>query len=64
VAGVYIYDQSSAPGGLVTLTGILAYLEERLQLARSFRERVVRATHQAKQFAEAIGARNLTEFSQ
>jgi WS/DGAT/MGAT family acyltransferase len=42
VAGVYIYDQSTAPGGLVTFKGILAYLEERLQLARTFRERVVR----------------------
>jgi WS/DGAT/MGAT family acyltransferase len=42
VAGVYIYDQSTAPGGLVTFKGILAYLEQRLQLARSFRERVVR----------------------
>jgi WS/DGAT/MGAT family acyltransferase len=42
VAGVYIYDQSTAPGGLVTFKGILAYLQERLQLARTFRERVVR----------------------
>jgi WS/DGAT/MGAT family acyltransferase len=42
VAGIYIYDQSTAPDGIVTFTGILAYLEERLQLARNFRERVVR----------------------
>jgi WS/DGAT/MGAT family acyltransferase len=42
VAGAYIYDQSTAPGGLVTFKGILAHLEDRLQAARSFRARVVR----------------------
>jgi Wax ester synthase-like Acyl-CoA acyltransferase domain len=42
VAGIYIYDQSSAPGGLVTFMGILAISKNRLQLARSFRERAVR----------------------
>ena len=35
-----IYDQSSAPGGRVTFKGILQDIEERLHLARSFRQRL------------------------
>ena len=35
-----VYDQSSAPGGRVTFKGILQDIEERLHLARSFRQRL------------------------
>jgi diacylglycerol O-acyltransferase / wax synthase len=41
-SGLYIYDQSTAPGGMVTFTGILDYLEERLERAPRFRQRLVR----------------------
>jgi len=36
-----IYDQSSAPGGLVTFKGILRNIERRLHLARCFRQKLV-----------------------
>jgi diacylglycerol O-acyltransferase / wax synthase len=42
VASVAIYDPSTAPGGRVTFKGILATVEARLQLARAFRQRMVR----------------------
>jgi WS/DGAT/MGAT family acyltransferase len=41
VASVSIYDPSTAPGGKVTFKGILAQVESRLHLARTFRERMV-----------------------
>ena len=40
IAGLGIYDQSSAPQGLVTLKGILANIESRLHLARCFRQKL------------------------
>jgi WS/DGAT/MGAT family acyltransferase len=40
VSGLAIYDQSSAPGGLVTFKGILANVERRLHLARCFRQKL------------------------
>jgi len=36
-----IYDQSTAPGGVVTFKGILENVEKRLHLARCFRQRLV-----------------------
>lgn len=42
VASVAIYDPSTAPDGQVTFKGILATVESRLQLARVFRQRMVR----------------------
>ncbi|MFT3853860.1 MAG: wax ester/triacylglycerol synthase family O-acyltransferase [Ilumatobacteraceae bacterium] len=42
ITGVTIYDPSTAPGGKVTFKGILAYMEARLHLARSFRQKMVR----------------------
>ena len=41
IGSVSIYDQSSVEGGLVTFKSILAMLEERLGMARSFTERLV-----------------------
>ena len=41
IFSVYIYDQSSAPGGRVTFKGILNHLEERLHVSRTFRQRLV-----------------------
>src|SRR3954451_2001388 len=41
VAGMSIYDPSTAPDGKVTFKGILEYLEQRLHLARTFRQRMV-----------------------
>jgi diacylglycerol O-acyltransferase / wax synthase len=41
-AGVAIYDPSTAPGGAVTFKGVLRHLEDRLHLARVFRQRLVR----------------------
>ena len=38
-----IYDQSTAPGGRVTFTGILSNVEKRLHLARCFRQKLVKA---------------------
>jgi WS/DGAT/MGAT family acyltransferase len=40
VAAIMIFDPSSAPQGRVTLKGILAHVERRLHLARSFRRRL------------------------
>ncbi len=42
VGSVAIYDPSTAPDGKVTFKGILAAVESRLQLARAFRQRLVR----------------------
>jgi diacylglycerol O-acyltransferase len=42
ITSVGVYDQSTAPDGHVTFKGILAYLEARLHLARSFRQKIVR----------------------
>jgi WS/DGAT/MGAT family acyltransferase len=36
-----VYDQSTAPGGRVTFTGILSNVERRLHLARCFRQKLV-----------------------
>lgn len=41
IGSLCIYDQSTAEGGKVTFKGILKMIEDRLHLARSFRERVV-----------------------
>ena len=41
VGGLYIYDQSSAPGGQVRFKDILNFIEERVHLVRSFRQRSV-----------------------
>ncbi|MFO0688850.1 MAG: wax ester/triacylglycerol synthase family O-acyltransferase [Myxococcota bacterium] len=41
ISGLSIYDQSTAPGGLVTFKGILANVESRLHLATCFRRRLV-----------------------
>ena len=41
IFSVYIYDQSSAPGGQVTFKGILNYIEDRLHVSRTFRQRLV-----------------------
>jgi diacylglycerol O-acyltransferase / wax synthase len=41
ISGLSIYDQSTAPGGLVTFKGILANVEARLHLADCFRRRLV-----------------------
>jgi hypothetical protein len=37
VYSVYIYDQSSAPGGKVTFKGILNHIEQRLHVSPTFR---------------------------
>jgi diacylglycerol O-acyltransferase / wax synthase len=42
ITSIGIYDQSTAPNGLVTFKGILDQLEHRLHLARSFRQKLVR----------------------
>src|SRR5947209_9857208 len=41
-ATLLIYDQSTAPGGAVTYKGILEDLEQRLHLAATFRQKLVR----------------------
>ena len=41
-AGLSIYDPSTAPGGRVTFKGILEFIEERLDAAKTFRRRLVR----------------------
>ena len=41
VAGLSIYDPSTAPGGKVTFKGILANFQERIHLARTFRQKMV-----------------------
>ncbi len=42
VLSIGVYDQSTAPDGKVTFKGILGYLEDRLHLARAFRQKLVR----------------------
>ncbi len=41
IFSVYVYDQSSAPGGRVTFKGILEHIEKRLHVSRTFRQRLV-----------------------
>ncbi len=41
VGGLYIYDQSTAPDGSVRFKDILNFIEDRVHMARSFRQRVV-----------------------
>jgi len=41
VAGLSIYDPSTAPAGAVTFKGILASFQERIHLARTFRQKMV-----------------------
>lgn len=43
ISSLMVYDQTTAPGGLVTFKGILANVESRLHLARCFRQKIVRA---------------------
>jgi diacylglycerol O-acyltransferase len=40
--GLGIYDPSTAPGGKVTLKGLMSFVEQRLHLAPYFRRRIVR----------------------
>ena len=40
VFSVWIYDQSSAPGGKVTFKGILEHVSSRLNVSRTFRQRL------------------------
>ena len=42
IGSVGIYDPSTAPGGFVRFKDILNFIEQRLQGARSFRQRLVR----------------------
>ncbi|HSG88242.1 MAG TPA: wax ester/triacylglycerol synthase family O-acyltransferase [Pseudomonadales bacterium] len=42
IGGLAVYDPSTAPGGFVRFKDILATIESRLHLARTFRQRVVR----------------------
>lgn len=42
IASLSIYDQSTAPGGLVTFKSILRNLEERLHRARCFRQKLAK----------------------
>jgi WS/DGAT/MGAT family acyltransferase len=42
IGGIQIYEQSSLPGGVQGFKNILAQIESRLHLARTFRQRVVR----------------------
>ena len=41
IFSVWIYDQSSAPGGKVTFKGILDHVGRRLHVSRTFRQRLV-----------------------
>ncbi|MEN3974505.1 wax ester/triacylglycerol synthase family O-acyltransferase [Emcibacter sp. SYSU 3D8] len=41
VGGMYIYDQSTAPGGLVTFKGILSHLAARLHLVPRYRQKLM-----------------------
>ncbi|MDE2368780.1 MAG: wax ester/triacylglycerol synthase family O-acyltransferase [Burkholderiales bacterium] len=43
VAGLGLYDPSTAPGGAVRFKGILGYFESRLGTSKAFRRRLVRA---------------------
>ena len=40
IGGLYIYDQSTVPGGVLGFKEILKYMESRLQLAPRFRQKV------------------------
>ena len=40
--GLAIYDPSTAPGGQVTLKGLMSFIEERLHLAPLYRRKIVR----------------------
>jgi diacylglycerol O-acyltransferase / wax synthase len=40
--GLAIYDPSTAPGGKVTLKGLMSFIEERLHLAPFYRRKIVR----------------------
>ena len=42
ITGLAIYDQSTAPGGLVTFKSILQNVEERLHCARCFRQKLAK----------------------
>jgi len=42
IAGLAIYDPSTAPGGTVTFKGILDHIRSRIALVPSYRERMVR----------------------
>jgi diacylglycerol O-acyltransferase / wax synthase len=42
IAPVAIYDASTAPGGRVGLDDVLRFVESRLHVSQSFRERLVR----------------------
>lgn len=42
VGGLQIYDQSNAPGGVVRFKDFLQFFEQRLHLARCFRQKLVR----------------------
>ncbi len=41
VGGLYIYDQSTAPGGLVTFKRILRHLQSRLHLVPRYRQKLM-----------------------
>ena len=41
VGGMYIYDQSTAPGGLVTFKRILKHLQARLHLVPRYRQKLM-----------------------
>src|SRR3954451_4685660 len=45
--GLAIYDPSTAPGGKVTLKGLMGYIEDRLHLAPFYRRRIVRVPFDA-----------------
>ena len=47
VGGLQIYDQSTAPGGIVTFKQVLSYVDARLHLVRTLRERLARVPFQA-----------------
>ena len=40
IGGIAIYDPSTAPNGFVRFKEILAFIEERLHLAKSFRRKL------------------------
>jgi diacylglycerol O-acyltransferase len=42
IGGIQIYEQSSLPGGVQGFKNILAQVESRLHMARTFRQRIVR----------------------
>ena len=54
IGGLQIYDQSTAPGGLVTFKQVLSYVEARLHLVRTLRERLARVPFEADHVGFAI----------